>query len=64
MAKVPMKLEMWVLVKPGEPRFFVQPRPYSEEFIAIQRKNGYKVLCITKTLPAEFDLDADAVLEI
>lgn len=50
---------IWILAKPGESRFFAQPREYSHEWLEIQRKNGYEVFEVTVTLPERYDTKAE-----
>lgn len=52
---------LWILAKPGETRFFAQPREYSKEFLEIQRKDGYEVFEVTVRLPERYDTKAEKV---
>jgi hypothetical protein len=50
---------IWILAKPGETRFFCQPREYSQEWLDIQRKDGYELFEVTITLPERYDSKAE-----
>lgn len=50
---------LWILAKPGESRFFAQPREYSQEWLEIQRKEGWEVFEVTVKLPERYDTKAE-----
>jgi len=50
---------IWIMVKPGETRFYAFTRMPGKEWLDAQRANGYKFFKASVDLPREFDLPMD-----
>ena len=47
---------IWIMVKPGEARFYTFTRMPGKEWLDVQRANGYILFKAAADLPGEFDL--------